>query len=184
MSPGAFTIVEVLTVVVIIALLAGVGGGIYIGTHKGLLVRKSGREFLLAAKYARELAISRQSRCEIQVDTKEKKIALVIKEFDAASGETMEAVVKDLHFKPFSLPGEVEIEDVKIRPLEGGGYEEEQMSEGIVFLPNGRSQQATIQLGDGQRHITISISAATGRARLYDGQMENVEPDVVDLDAG
>ncbi len=47
-----FTIVEMLVVVVIIALIASVGGGIYVGTYKRMLVEKAARDFVLAAKYA------------------------------------------------------------------------------------------------------------------------------------
>ena len=39
-----FTIIEVLVVITIIALIAGVGGGFYIGTYKRMLVEKAARE--------------------------------------------------------------------------------------------------------------------------------------------
>ncbi len=45
-----FTIIEVLVVITIIALIAGVGSGFYIGTYKRMLVEKAARDFFLAAK--------------------------------------------------------------------------------------------------------------------------------------
>ena len=76
-----FTIVEMLLVVVVIALIAGASGGIWLGTYKNMLARKSAREFLLAAKYARILAIERQSPCRIILDAENNKFWLVINEF-------------------------------------------------------------------------------------------------------
>ncbi|HPS55730.1 MAG TPA: prepilin-type N-terminal cleavage/methylation domain-containing protein [Sedimentisphaerales bacterium] len=56
-----FTIIEMLLVAVLIALLATVAAGTYAGTHQKALVKKSACDFLLAAKYAKILAIEYQS---------------------------------------------------------------------------------------------------------------------------
>jgi hypothetical protein len=52
----------------------------------------------------------------------------------------------------------------------------------IVFSPNGTAQMAVIQIGNGKTHYTISVSAATGRAKMVYGTAEKVKPTSVDLD--
>ena len=63
-----FTIVEMLLVTVLIVLLIGLVGGIYTRSYKKAVVKKSARNFLLAAKYARILAIERQSECKLELN--------------------------------------------------------------------------------------------------------------------
>ena len=58
---SGFTIVELLVVITIIALLAGIGGGFHIGTYKRMLVEKTARDLFLAAKYARIMAIENRN---------------------------------------------------------------------------------------------------------------------------
>ncbi len=41
---------------------------------------------------------------------------------------------------------------------------------------------AVVQIGNGKTHYTISISAATGRAKMYYGTTENVKVTSTDLD--
>ena len=57
-----FTIIELLLVVSIIALMAGASGAMYFGTYKRMLVEKAAKEVLLAAKYARVIAVEKQTR--------------------------------------------------------------------------------------------------------------------------
>ena len=82
-----FTLVEVLMVVAILALLAGAGGGIYIGTYKRMLVEKAARDFFVAAKHARITAIERQSQCKMELDTANNRFWLVVDEFNEETGQ-------------------------------------------------------------------------------------------------
>lgn len=173
-----FTIVEVLLVVTLLALLAGVGGGIYVGTYKNMLAKKSARDFLLAAKYARIMAIERQIPCRIELD--EAGFCLVVEQFNEETKQIEQVIVRDLYFKPVEFAGDVEFEDIQIESI---GLEE--ATEGrrtIVFSPNGTAQSAVVQIGDGKNHYTVSISAATGKAKMYAGTSEEVEIGTVDLD--
>jgi hypothetical protein len=52
----------------------------------------------------------------------------------------------------------------------------------IVFSPNGTAQSAIIQIGDGKNHYTVSICAATGKAKMHFGTAEKVEVSTIDLD--
>ena len=52
-----------------------------------------------------------------------------------------------------------------------------------MFSPNGSAQTAVVQIGDGKTHYAISISAATGKAKIYFGISEDIEVRIIDLDA-
>ena len=51
--------IELLVVVAIIAMLAGVSGGYYLRSRPKRLMEKTGRELLLAAQYARIAAVEK-----------------------------------------------------------------------------------------------------------------------------
>ena len=173
---------EMLLVVVLIVLIGSVGGGICVGTYKKMLAKKAARDFVLAAKYARILAIERQSPCRIELDKDGKRFALVVDELNEETGQTEQLLVQDLYFKPVEFGGDVKFEDIQINPI---GLEEafDTEEEGaIVFSPNGSSRSTVVQIGDGKNHYAISISASTGKAKMYEGTAEDVEVDTIDLD--
>jgi Tfp pilus assembly protein FimT len=177
-----FTIAELLIVVLIIVLAVGIGGGIYVGPYKKMLVEKSAKDFLIAAKYARVLAIERQQRCRIQFDKNNKQFGLVADRFDEKTGENKAIEVRDEVIKKMKLAGDVEFENIKIVPLASQeDYSPEQMSS-ITFLPDGTSQKAVVQIGDGKDHYTVSISAATAKAKVTEGTVRDVKDEIVDLD--
>jgi len=181
---GGFTVVEILLVVIVIALLAGVGGGIFVGTYKRMLVERSAREFALAAKYARITAIERQSTCKIVLDTDNDGFALVVYGLNEETGQTESARGgRDSFFKKaVEFPGGVEFENVQITPIDPGQAAETDEEETIVFSPNGTAQSAVIQIGDGENHYAVSICGATGKARVHFGTAEEVETRTIDLD--
>ena len=177
-----FTIVEMLLVVVLIVLIAGVGGGFTVGTYKKMLTEKAARQFLLAAKYARIMAIEQQSTYRIELDTKNNSFALTIDQLDDQTGQTEQAIVRDLFFKPVELATDVKFEDIKIDSVGSEEFFEQAETRSIAFSPDGTAQSAVVQFGDGKNHITISISAATGKVKMYPGTAKEVKVGTIDLD--
>jgi len=181
-----FTLAEVLVVVALISLLVTLGGGLYTGTYKKMLVEKAARDFVLTAQYARIMAIEKQRRYKIQMDVENNGFYLATTQWDEEQEQTEQIIVKNPFCRPVEFAPNVKFEDVKITPIgleaatENENEEEEQA---IVFLPNGVAQSAVIQIGDGKTHYTVSISAATGMAKIYFGTSENVKVGVIDLDA-
>jgi len=181
-----FTLVEMLLVVVIITLLAGVGGGICVGTYRRMLVKKSARDFVLAAIHARMTAIEQQSPCRIELDTDRNGFALVGYGFNEQTSQTESAAggpLTDSYFKkPVEFAGGVEFEHIQITPTGTPEATEVDEDRTIVFLPNGTAQLAVVQIGDGKSHYTVGICAATGRAKMQFGTAEEIEIGTVDLD--
>ena len=178
-----FTISEVLLVVVIIGLVAGTGAGLYVGTFRKMQVEKAAQDFFLTAKYARLIAVEKQSQYKMELDLANKEFYLTTVLWDEESGQAQQEIVKNFYCKPVQFQGDVVFEAVNIVP---SGWEtqsviEEQQT--IIFSPNGTAQSSVVQIGDGETHYTISISPATGRAKMYFGTAENVKVGTTDLDA-
>ena len=181
---SGFTLVEMMLVVLIISLIAGVGGGFYAGTYKGMLVEKAARNFLLTAKYARVMAIEQQKRYEIYLDAPGNRFYLTTTQLDEETGQTGKVIVRDSYCKPVVFEGDVRFEGIKITPIGVESTEEDgEEQQTIVFLPDGTAQKALVQIGDERTHYAISISAATGKAKMYYSNIENVKTDTIDLDA-
>lgn len=178
-----FTIAEVLLVVVIIGLITGAGAGLYVGSFRKMQVEKAAYDFFLAAKYARLAAIEKQSQYKMELDLANSGFYLTTVQWDEESGQSRQEIVKNYYCKPVEFQGDVVFEFVEIVP---GGWEtdsagEEQQT--ITFSPNGTAQSSVVQIGDGKTHYSISISPATGRAKMSFGTAENVKVNTVDLDA-
>ena len=183
-SLRGFSIAEVLLVVLIIGLIAGSGTGLYVGTFKKLRVQRAAYDFFLTAQYARIMAIERASQYKMRLDTTGNEFLLTTLLWDEEGEQATEQVVKDPYCKPVQFEGDVVFEDVVIAQsiLETEAAEENESQQTVVFSPNGTAHTAMVQIGDGRIHYTISISAATGRAKMYFGTAENVKLTTTDLD--
>ena len=170
-------------VVVIIGLVSGVGAGLYVGTFKKMQVEKAAYDFFLTAKYARLMAVEKQSQYKMELDLANRGFYLTTVLWDEESGQAQQEIVKNYYCKPAQFQGDVVFESVEIVP---NGWETTSVSEEqqtITFSPNGTAQSSVVQIGDGNTHYTISVSPATGRAKMYFGTAENVKVGTIDLDA-
>lgn len=171
----AFTLVEMLLVVFLISLLAGLAGLGYAGTYKKMQVEKAAKHLALTVKYARILAVEQQKKYIIKLDENTNSFFML-------EEENQSQPISDLYSKPVSFSENVVFEQIRIEPL---GTEEplgEEYGKTISFQPDGTAQTAIIQLGNGDSHMTVGIDAATGRAKVYYGKAEEVKVRTIDLD--
>ena len=176
---GGFTIIELLLVVSIIALMAGASGAMYFGTYKRMLVEKAAREVLLAAKYARVIAIEKQTGCKLLLDDTNNRYLLTVPGA-GSQADGAENVITDQYAKSRQFAGDVKFEEIQITSRARAGNVG---AEGvIVFRPNGTADMAVLQIGDGKNHCTVYISAATGKGRIESGEAMETGLEVLDLD--
>jgi len=177
-----FTLAELLAVIVIITFLAGATGGIYIGTYERRVLEKASRELLLAAKYARLIAIEQQKPCKMNLDDQKNCFYLTTEVLVAATSRPEEIVINNIYHRPVQLPEGVTFEDITIEWGEAFSYGAGDQPKIIVFAANGTASAAMVQIGNGKRHYTLSISPATARATLTFGAGDSLDADTIDLD--
>lgn len=178
-----FTLAEVLLVVVIIGMVTGAGAGLYVGSFRKMQVQRTAYDLFLTAKYARLMAVEEHKQYKMELDLANRIFYLTTVLWDEDSGQPQQEIVKNYYCKPVQLQGDVVFESVEIAP---NGWETESVSDeqqSIVFSPDGTAQSSVVQIGDGKTHYTISLSPATGRAKLFFGMKENVKVGTTDLEA-
>jgi hypothetical protein len=190
---------ELLLVASIIVLLGGLGGGLYVGTFKKLLVEKTARQFLLTAVEQQrpyELLLAQDNKgfllATMQTAT---STALGTPTATAAAAGTTTATevaaetapaqrtpVKNIYCRPVVFEGDVQFESVQIMALNATQTSDGELEQKITFWPSGCAESAVVQIGDGKTHYTIAVVAATGRATLYEGPATAVRTASIDLD--
>jgi len=180
---SGFTLIELIVVIVIISLMAGVGSSMLFGTYKKLNVDKTASNLFLTAKYARMMAVEQQKQYKLCLDILNNAFYLVTTLSDEEYGPIGETIVRDPYCKPVTLEGNIKFEDIQITPIALETTTETEDLPTIIFLPDGTAQSATVQIGDEKTHYTVSINAATGKAKLTPGTVENVKISTIDLDA-
>lgn len=178
-----FTLTEILLVVAIIVVVGGLGGGVYVGSYKRLLVEKAARQFLLTAKYARIAAIEQQRPYELELDEGNRGFMLTTTRWNEETGQTERIMVRNFYCRPVEFEGDVKFEDVRVTTLTADQTTGAEQERKILFMPSGSAQSAVVQIGDGKSHYTVAVVAATGKANLYSGEVGEIKTASVDLDA-
>jgi prepilin-type N-terminal cleavage/methylation domain-containing protein len=181
-SASGFTLAEILLVVAILGLVAGLGGSYSIGSYRRLVVEKTARQLLLTAKYARIMAIEQQRPYELQLDAGNRGFLLTTTAVHPETGEMERIIVKDFYCRPVEFEGEVKFEQVLLTSMMGEESEGIGLEQKVIFLPNGSAESAVLQIGDGRTSYTVAIVAATGKATLYAGTAQEIETVSIDLD--
>ena len=178
---AGFTLLEILVVVVVVVLMATAAGYFYSGTFKKMQLEKASKQLMLAAKYARLAAVERQINYKLIISEKENRFMVSYTDSDA-EGEEKEMVVSNPYTKPVELDEPVSIEGITISRTVQTDEDEEDLEGVVFFTPYGTADSAVVKIGNGKSSCAVSISAATGKAKIIEDP-EEVQPDVVDLDA-
>jgi len=170
-------------VVVLIAMMAGASGGLYLRSYQKRVAEKAAAELLQTALYARIVAIERNQPCKMYLDPETGGFFLAIDIADEQGILLEERVINNLFCRPAQLPESMMFENIQIRPYRILTESLNYNNNVIIFAPNGTADLAVVQIGDGFRHYTLSISSSTARPHLIRGTIEDVIPDTFDLDA-
>ncbi|MBW8036607.1 MAG: hypothetical protein FVQ79_13525 [Planctomycetes bacterium] len=178
----AFTIVEILVVVMLLALFAGATVTAYFGTYKRLLVEKAANDIYLAAKYARLVAVEKQKSCLLALNDETGGFALMFSQNNADGEMEGDGLIANQYSRPATFADGVLYEKIAIVPS-GQPDEDTENQKKVTFYPDGTADTAVIQIGDGKNVYTVLIQAATGKAKVVRGLPDEMAMGAVDLDA-
>ena len=97
---GGFTLSELLLVIAIVSVVAGLSGGLYVKTYEKLLVEKAAQQFLLTARYARIVAVEKQTPYELEMDTENQGFVLTTTQWNEETGQTEKILVRNYYLEP------------------------------------------------------------------------------------
>jgi prepilin-type N-terminal cleavage/methylation domain-containing protein len=185
--PGGFTLTELLAVIAVVALAASLGGTSMVNTYRRLVVEKGARDVFSLMRYAKVAAVEYQSTVLLQIDQEQNRAWLEADLTDALTGLRQREIIRNSFCKPVTLGSGVTFQNLfsLTSEEEGTAEMEAETAEGdggIRFLPNGTATDVAIQIGNAKYQYTVVLVAATGRARLQTGPIQDLPPTTIDLD--
>ena len=175
----AFTVVELIVVIAMLSVLAGMTVMRLGGRSRSGRLREASRRLLTTAQYARDFATTRRRACRLI--------------FDPNGGYSL-AYQADPHhnpseFRPISS-GLARPEQLteplrlsKIRVVHRSDSGQDTSESFITFEPTGLADGAIIEITDGRRKFSLLIEPHTGRAKLVEGEVEELPNGRKELDA-
>ena len=175
---NGFTVVEVMVVVVIIGAMTALVVPRFSGRLGAAKLRQSAQHLLLAARYARQVSVTRRVECRLTINAKENAFA-VMYEPKPISEPQVFAELRGHGVRKTELGGDIKFGSGLIDT-----HEDESVPEGVIrFDPMGSATAAVIQLTNGEQVWSVVIEPTTGRAALVRGQVSELANDREDLDA-
>ena len=178
---SAFSLIELIMVTIVIALMAGGVINVSAKRMRKVQVESAAKHLYLSAKYGRLFAVEKNKQCKLVLD-KEGKIFFLMAQMPNEEGEIEETVLSNPYTKPYKMNESVLFESIKISPSGQTEMETNEDQPVVIFNTDGTADSTVIQLGNGNYHFCVYITAGTGRANIQEGEAQDVEIDVVDLD--
>jgi general secretion pathway protein H len=188
-----FTLVELLIVISVIALLAGLAAPA-LGSLTGANAREAAGKLAGAMRYMFDTAALRHTTCRIGIDLDarawwpectpsatavargEESEAELERRFPGEQNEQLRQLLSKTQFGSFSdrlverrtLPGSAKFGKVHVEGRRG----EETGTVYVYFFPSGQAQRAYVPVVDGNNVFTVVVEPFTGRARAVVGKVE------------
>ncbi|MFP4143625.1 MAG: prepilin-type N-terminal cleavage/methylation domain-containing protein [Phycisphaeraceae bacterium] len=177
-----FTIVEVLVVVVIVAVLAGMIMPQVTGSWAKRKLSESARRLLIAARRGRAEAVllGRDVQLVLAEDPARFRLEM-LGEPGPGQAEGEFGPIAGRAGRWQALESGVRFGAVQIRPT--ASVEPSEPLEAVTFTPHGEADFAVIEVTDAERSWTLQIAPYTGRTQLSEGRAEAMPGDRLDLDA-
>ncbi len=180
-----FTFAELMLVIAILVMTAGVSGVYYVGTYRKTALKSAARNLLLMGKYARIHAIEEGRSCQLQVDSLQKQFYLLESVSDVAEQADETVLVSNPYCRKTTLKTGIEFEFVQVQSVTRDDEVEWNSGSEIYFYPDGSCDSAVIQLGNGRHSLTAVFSSAYAKIKIYEGTADTIVDgmQVIDLDA-
>jgi prepilin-type N-terminal cleavage/methylation domain-containing protein len=169
----AFTLVEIIVVLLIMSVILTMTAVSLSGAMGGVAARESAGRLLVALRYARYYSAVHGCQCRVTFSRQKNSYDLSCRpdpekdEFEAMPGghkDTLDGHVRFLAIMIQPRASEAEDQDV------------------ITFEPTGECDGANIAIGDGRVVYTLIVSPYSGIVRLHKGVSSEIPSDREDLD--
>ena len=175
-----FTIVELIVVLIVVAVLAGMIAPRMLGARGPARLRQHTRSFLATARYARDFAVTRRRKCRLTIDAA--KQTYILTQQSSAEHDPNEFVSLSANLgKTQRLPDGLRFGPLRVEPLPGRP-KTDLRADYIDFDSTGRADSAVVQITDGTRVYSVVIAPHTARARLVEDAVTKLPNDRLDLD--
>lgn len=175
MRRNAFTLVEIIVVIVLVAVLSGMTLLSLAGATASAALKESAGRLLRTAQYGQAYAVTRATHCRLVFDAEHGRFQLEREKDPVAEPGVWEPITAD-GVRAFTLPRGVTFGPMRIEA-------EGQQAPAIIFTPHGEATPAAIVLTDNDESFTVRIAGATGRAELVAGATAELLEERYDLDA-
>ncbi len=161
----------------VLAVVAGMTIPQFAGAIGSARLKEYASDLLIAARHARDCAITHRCDCRLVIDAAAGSYRLEMADpnSEAEGGYVPLPLVWG---RPQSLGTKVRFDRVTIQPADGG-----EANGCIVFRPSGLTDAAIVEVTDGQRAYSLLLVPPAGRAELVTGRINGLPDDREDLDA-
>lgn len=168
MSKFAFTLIELLMVVVLLGLVAAFAGQNFASSLGSTRLNQSARDIYHSARYAKMIAVESQTVIQLKLDRETGEIKLL----GSLVPENGVKSISDAFFEPVSLPSGVRFLNISVETIRGATMSSASNSiETLRFYSDGATDGAWIALTDERRERTRSVTIApmTGHIEVLEG---------------
>ena len=177
---SAFTVVELIVVIAILSILTGMTVMRLGGRSRSGRLREASRRLLTAAQYARDFTTTRRRACRLTFDPNGSYSLWYQSDPHNDPGKYSQITSGLARAEKLADPLKLS----KIRVVSRSSTDPQATSASfITFHPTGLSDGAIIEITDGRRKFSLLIEPHTGRAKLVEGEVDELPNGRKDLDA-
>ena len=173
----AFTLIEMMVVLMLIAVAAGMIVPRFVDRAATAALREAGRDLYTTARRAREHAVTRRRPCRLVIDAQRGRFDLLVED-DPTRRPGQYRPVRRAGARRSGLDRSIRFGRIRIALPDDA-----ESARFIQFDPMGMATAAIVEVTDGRRTWSLVVEPGTGRARLIDGEVDEMPAGRIDLDA-
>ncbi len=171
-SPGmfraGFTLMELLLVIALIAVLAGVTVPVFRYTAQGFRIRSTASTLAETIRYARSTSVTRSVRGKLQFVSQPPAMALEMEDDPLQAPGTYNEIQLPHRMQDVLGKG---IKHVDVKEKTATGFEE---TDTIEFFPDGRCTDTFLYLyGEDDSVHTVAVVGISGQVMLFEGEVDS-----------